>query len=304
MGRSFTPQGGAGTPLEGQELLSAFLCPPLSASVNNYTVAARSFANASVLYLGATTPLNITGLQGATPNRELTLINVTANAITLKNANGASLAANRFNFDSDVVLNQWDGIKLLGSPPGAAGWVAVSAVPTGGGGAPATATFITATDQTGTLPNSVIWTKLFSGVSVAQSADQNLPNSVTTALSFDTSLYDTDGYHSDSVNPTRLTAPATGIYHVTANTRANNAAPPTVYYGLAKNGTGFISPMGSLGTPTTADGASVSIAWEGELAAGDYIEFTAFVTGSFAINNDHTQTSFTMSYRGALPGGL
>jgi hypothetical protein len=152
MGRAFTPQGGAGTPFEGQEILSAFSCPPLQANVNDYAVAARGFQNASVLELAATTPVNMTGLAGATANRELTLVNVSADAITLKNANAGSVAVNRFQFGADVVLGSNDSLALIGLAAG--GWALVGANPSSGG-APSSATYYTATDETSVLPNSV-----------------------------------------------------------------------------------------------------------------------------------------------------
>lgn len=155
MGRSFTPQGGAGTPFEGQEILSAFVCTPLQASTNDYTVNLRAFVNASVLMVGATAAINLTGLQGATPNRELTLLNISANPIVLKNASGLSLAANRFQFGADITLAQNQAVKLLGLAAG--GWASQGGGG-GGGGAPSTETFITVTDETVTLPNSAVLT--------------------------------------------------------------------------------------------------------------------------------------------------
>jgi hypothetical protein len=155
MGRSFTPVDGGVTPFEGQELLSAFVVPPLQSSVNDYQVAARRFANASLLQLSATTAVNITGLQGATPNRQLTLMNTGAAVITLKDTSGASLPVNQFHFGgTDVILNQNQGVTLSALLAG--GWAAVGSAP-GASGATAAATYVTATNESAPLPNSVIW---------------------------------------------------------------------------------------------------------------------------------------------------
>jgi hypothetical protein len=253
MGRAFTPSGGAGTPFEGQEILAGFLCPPLQASVNDYAVAARGFANASVLYIGATAPLNVTGLTGATRNRELTVVNVTAEAITLKNASGASAAANRFNFDADIVLNQWDGVRLIGAPPGAQGWVSAGG---GGGGAPP----VTA-----------------SGAYVYATANNVIPGGGSTAINFDTVLFDTDSYF-DAGTPNVLTVPAAGIYQVNACVlwAASAAVTQELVLSLTTNGNlalsfGYRSDL----VPTAIElGQNISHALS--LAAGDTVSATVF----------------------------
>lgn len=288
MGRSFTPSGGASSPFEGQELLSSFLAPPLQASVNDYIVGTRAFANASVIYLGATTAINITGLQGATPNRELTLINVTAHAITLKNANGGSLAANRFNFDGDVVLNQWDGIKLVGAPPGAAGWVAVNAVAVGGAPAPSTATYVTTTNETATLPDSVTLATALESTAIAAMVtlaltDHAIPNATATAVPFDTVVTDPTGLWSVA-NPTRLTAPVAGQYLVAASLFWQSAATGECLLRIQKNGVST-DLYGSSSIPNVAGtSAATSTTVIIAMAAGDYVEAIAFQNSGAGLN--------------------
>jgi hypothetical protein len=60
------------------------------------------------------------------------------------------------------------------------------------------------TSETGTIP----------AVRVFNTANQNIPSSTVTALSFDSEQFDTAGLHSTSTNPDRLTAPVDGIYQV------------------------------------------------------------------------------------------
>ena len=287
MGRAFTPAGGAGTPFEGQEILAGFLCPPLQTSTNDYAVAARGFQNASVLYIGATAAINLTGLTGATPNRELTLVNVTAEAITLKNASGASLAVNRFNFDSDIVLNQWDGVRLVGAPPGAAGWVAPGAA--GAAGAPATATFVTITNETSILPNSVTLATALESTAIAATielalSNQSIPNATATAIEFDTVVTDPTGLW-NSATPTRLTAPVAGQYLVTATAFWATAATGEALLRIQKNG---VSPSGFYGVssiPMLAGfDAGNSVAVIVPMAAGDYVEASAFQNSGGAVS--------------------
>lgn len=271
MGRSFTPAGGASTPFEGQELLAPFACPPLQASANDYTVAARAFANASVLYIGATAPINLTGLQGATRNRELTLVNVTANAITLKNASGASLAVNRFNFDADIVLNQWDAVKLLGSPPGASGWVAVAAIPPPAPPPPPPA---------------------FSGANYGVAAGQAIATATSTAIILSAAAiqYDIGGYF-NGANPTRLTAPANGVYLLTGSVAWAVSAAAAFGAGVNfwKNGGagvfyGYQNEAGPVASESIGNALSIPV----ELVAGDYMELIVFQSsgGNLSVRSD------------------
>lgn len=277
MGRSFNPSGGGVTPFEGQEILSSFTPPPLQAAVNNYVVAQRGFLNASLLSLSATAAVNITGLQGAVPNRELTLLNTGASAITLKNANGASLAANRFNFGADVVVSQNQSIVLLGLAAG--GWgIKGAAGSSGGGGAPSTATYFTATDETATLPDSVLLQP--TGALVRLTTDVPFVASTAATVAYDTVIYDTADFYAVS-HPTRLTAPAAGLYLLQASGEWGSAAA-----------SGFASLSfqvnGSSATLWGADGipfgtfvfpqicASVTL----KLDAGDFVEVSGFQNSS------------------------
>lgn len=52
----------------------------------------------------------------------------------------------------------------------------------------------------------------FSGASVTRSTDQTVAHATAAAVSFDTEFVDTDAYHDNSTNPTRLTIPADGVY--------------------------------------------------------------------------------------------
>lgn len=137
-------------------------------------------------------------------------------------------------------------------------------------------------------------TTAFSGVSVGMSVDANVSAG---ALPFDTTNYDTSGYHSNSVNNSRLTVPATGYYHVTGNARNNSGSAIFIYWPLMVNGSNVVTPA----SPATSntDGSTIVIAWEGHLNIGDYVEMGLFSALGTPITVDHTQTVFTMSFRGS-----
>jgi hypothetical protein len=50
----------------------------------------------------------------------------------------------------------------------------------------------------------------FAGCLVTATANQSIPNSAYTAITFDSEIYDVSDYHSSVVNPSRITIPAGG----------------------------------------------------------------------------------------------
>jgi len=91
----------------------------LSANTNDY--APSGIANTNILRISATSPFDLTGIaMGGTmsPERKLTLVNIGANTITLKN-DVTSTAANRFLLNADFALAanmqcslEYDGTSL------------------------------------------------------------------------------------------------------------------------------------------------------------------------------------------------
>ena len=82
-------------------------------------------------------------------------------------------------------------------------------------------------DLTGSYPHpaiahGVITPAMFGTIPTVRtynSADETIADSTFTTLTFDTNRYDTAGMHSTSTNTSRLTAPISGVYAVTANVR-------------------------------------------------------------------------------------
>ena len=83
----------------------------IGANQNNYAPAGH--ASATVMRLAASAPYSITGLQGGSDGRIVTLMNIGSNAITLTNEDAASTAANRFLFGSNVALAAGQNFTLI-----------------------------------------------------------------------------------------------------------------------------------------------------------------------------------------------
>jgi hypothetical protein len=82
----------------------------IASNQNDYNPAGLS--TASVLRLSTDAARNITGLQGGSDGRVLTVINVGANPIALKNADSGSSAVNRFLFGADLTLAAEQAVAL------------------------------------------------------------------------------------------------------------------------------------------------------------------------------------------------
>lgn len=115
---------------------------------------------------------------------------------------------------------------------------------------------------------------------VTQSATQSLTSSAWTALSFDVTVFDSYGGHSNSTNNTRYTAQVAGWYMVfgCASTVANSTGQRGA--AVAKNGTrvqgaaGFMQTTSAL-PPTVPSPPTIVF-----LAVGDYVEINAYQNGA------------------------
>lgn len=115
---------------------------------------------------------------------------------------------------------------------------------------------------------------------VTQSATQSLTSSAWTALTFDQSVFDSYGGHSNVTNNSRYTAQVAGWYMVfgCASTVANTTGQRGA--AVAKNGTrvqgaaGFMQTTSAL-PPTVPSPPTIVF-----LAVGDYVEINAYQNGA------------------------
>lgn len=136
----------------------------------------------------------------------------------------------------------------------------------------------------------------FSGVYVTKTADQTLSTGVTTTLTWDSEDFDTDTYHDNATNNSRLTAFKTGKYIIVLflGYALNSTGLRTAE--LRINGTTNLSPDArdaNSGGNTTPNVTSIV-----ELSVGDYVEARAFQNSGGNLNIDSNQASFFMMYIG------
>lgn len=114
----------------------------------------------------------------------------------------------------------------------------------------------------------------FVGVNVSKSADQTLTTNVQTTITFDVEQFDTDNFHSNTTNNSRLTVPSgkAGKYLIVGTWYWANATTGWRSAVIYKNGNEFLE-----GTFTLASGNALEYNVVGivDLAVGDYIEMAA-----------------------------
>jgi len=121
----------------------------------------------------------------------------------------------------------------------------------------------------------------FNGAQVKKSAAQSAGASVVTTITFDQENYDTNSYHDNASNNSRLTVPTTGYYRFTINTgMANYPVGVNEFFQirLLKNGT---QVQGTL--------SQYQASFDALATASDYFEFAYYnevaqsLNGTFSV---------------------
>src|SRR5690606_20421553 len=114
---------------------------------------------------------------------------------------------------------------------------------------------------------------------VSRTTDQSIPNATVTVVQFNNTIYDPGGWHSTVTNPSRITVPADGVYHVHALISYNSNPTGQRQIRIATNGnidSGnqqldciFVNP--AIGGIHSMQADAIL-----RLSAGDYIEVGAY----------------------------
>jgi len=160
-----------------------------------------------------------------------------------------------------------------------------------------TADSSTATGLKWATPSSSV---TFVGCSLYKNANQTINNATNTAISFQVESYDTDAFHDNSTNNTRITIPAgkAGKYLVTGSIAWSTGANERIAM-IYKNGV-LVNYMHQM-YPDNAGGYYAPFNYVINLAVGDYIELfcNQGSGGSLTVYNGLDLTTFQASYLGA-----
>jgi hypothetical protein len=139
-------------------------------------------------------------------------------------------------------------------------------------------------DSTATTGLKWARTGNFTGCRVFANSAQTISNATDTKLAYANESFDTDGFHSNVTNNTRITIPAGlgGYYRITANNGFLSNGSGRRIIGLTLNGSGVSSQIEI--TPTSSTEPAGSITDTYLLAAGDYLEVNVFQTSGGNLN--------------------
>jgi hypothetical protein len=144
----------------------------------------------------------------------------------------------------------------------------------------------------------------FSGCSLYKSANQSVANNTGTAITFDTEVFDTDGYHSTSSNTSRITIPTgkTGYYLISGTLSYAFNATGGRWCFVKKNGAAYIGSWSMQAATASGQWTAGAISNIAYLAAADYVEIFAEHTAGVSLNVNGGSTEgavFQIQYLGA-----
>ena len=141
----------------------------------------------------------------------------------------------------------------------------------------------------------------FVGCRVFNSAAQTIATATTTALIFNSETFDTNGFHDNTTNNTRITIPAgySGKYLIQGSTRYNPNVTGRREITITLNGGGSIA-TGEF-TPSASTFMSTPNFTIASLTAGDYVELKTYQDsgGNLATFGSTDNTFFQVQYLGA-----
>jgi len=141
----------------------------------------------------------------------------------------------------------------------------------------------------------------FAGCRIYNSGLLTVPNNTATEITFDSELYDTDGYHSTSTNTSRITVPAgkAGYYLITADAEWGSNASGAREIFIRKNGS--LTNGNNAYQNFSSGGFDMKCSHLIYLDVGDYVSLYAFQTSggdrNFDVTNQYQQ--FCAIYLGA-----
>jgi hypothetical protein len=134
---------------------------------------------------------------------------------------------------------------------------------------------------------------------VSNSGNQSIASTGVTALAFDTERYDTANMH-DPASNTRLTAPVTGLYAITAQVQwAATSATGLRQLGLQKNASTFMAADTRDDVASTTSGTSQEVTTQARLQAGDFVRAQVFQDSGSDLNvvaNPEFSPEFSMTW--------
>jgi hypothetical protein len=144
----------------------------------------------------------------------------------------------------------------------------------------------------------------FAGVSLWKSANQSFSSGAGVNATFDTELFDTDGYHSTSTNTDRITIPSgkAGYYLITGRATWNYSSTGQRIGAIRKNAGATQLAQETQINMTSSFFTSLTVQIIANLAVGDYVVFENYQDGTGSLDllgGTQIWTTFSAAYLGA-----
>jgi len=144
-------------------------------------------------------------------------------------------------------------------------------------------------------------TPTFKGCSLQLTSSTSVSNGTQTVVDFTTELFDTDAFHDNSTNPSRITAPAglAGKYLMIGSSGWANASSATDR-GIRVTKNGSVSGLPQVNWQTSASGvAYMNISTVVNLSVGDYCQVEVIQYNGGSLTLQAATTFFQAIYLGA-----
>lgn len=146
-------------------------------------------------------------------------------------------------------------------------------------------------------------TTTFVGCSLTRiTTDQSINSATDTAVDFNSEVFDTDGFHDNSSNPSRITIPSgkAGKYLFNAHIAISDGGSTTGrrFISFWKNGTRVDYTITEY-TPAGSANPFIENSIILDVAAGDYVQVGAFQSSGSSRTLDRTYLNFCCSFLGA-----
>lgn len=146
-------------------------------------------------------------------------------------------------------------------------------------------------------------TTTFVGCSLTRiTTDQSINSATDTAVDFNSEVFDTDGFHDNSTNPSRITIPAgkAGKYLFNAHIAISDGGSTTGrrFISFWKNGTRVDYTITEY-TPANSANPFIENSIILDVAVGDYVQVGAFQSSGSSRTLDRTYLNFCCSFLGA-----
>lgn len=149
----------------------------------------------------------------------------------------------------------------------------------------------------GTISMAGRFSSAFNGCRASVSVDTTATTAVNLAIPFATETYDTNTYHDNVTNNTRLTAPVAGYYRIGATVEWMGNATGRRTIGYRVNG-GAVVWMEDIPVAAIASTLFQSFTTEMNLAAASYVEIVALQTSGGNLNVMNASSFATISFIG------